>query len=67
LLPKGRYQPIIKEWHFRPGQSFVLRMQEATAEADLTIAVLSEAYLKAEFKWLTKEAHSLNFQLVLAQ
>ena len=37
------YQPIIQAWDFRPGQNFVLRMQEAMADSDLTIAVLSEA------------------------
>jgi TIR domain len=48
IEPAG-YEPIIQAWHFRPGQNFVLRMQQATAEANITIAVLSEAYLKAEF------------------
>src|SRR5215470_1921748 len=43
------YKSIIQAWDFRPGENFVLRMQQATAEADITIAVLSEAYLKAEF------------------
>src|SRR5262245_11862344 len=43
------YQPIIQAWHFRPGENFVLRMHEAAAESDLTLAVLSEAYLRALF------------------
>ena len=43
------YEPILQAWHFLPGQNFVLRMQQAVTDADLTIAVLSEAYLKAEF------------------
>ena len=43
------YKPIIQAWDFRPGENFVLRMQQAAAEAHITIAVLSEAYLKAEF------------------
>ena len=49
VIERGGYQPIIQAWDFRPGQNFVLRMQQATMEADITIAVLSEAYLKAEF------------------
>jgi hypothetical protein len=49
VIDHNGYQPIIQAWDFRPGQNFVLRMQEATAEAGITIAVLSEAYLKAEF------------------
>jgi hypothetical protein len=48
IEPTG-YEPIIQAWHFRPGQNFVLRMQQAAMEADITIAVLSEAYLMAEF------------------
>jgi hypothetical protein len=48
-IDRGGYKPIIQAWDFRPGQNFVLRMQQATTEADITIAVLSEAYLKAEF------------------
>ena len=43
------YKPIIQAWDFRPGENFVLRMQQAAAEANITIAVLSEAYLKADF------------------
>ena len=43
------YKPIIQAWDFRPGENFVLRMQQATAEADITIPVLSEAYLKSEY------------------
>jgi hypothetical protein len=48
-LKEAGYQPILQAWHFRPGHNFVLRMQQAVEEADLTIVVLSEAYLKAEF------------------
>ena len=43
------YEPIIQAWHFRPGENFVLRMQEAAAQTDFTIAVLSETYLKSEY------------------
>ncbi|MBV8274800.1 MAG: TIR domain-containing protein [Verrucomicrobia bacterium] len=49
VIDRGGYQPIIQAWHFLPGQNFVLRMQEALADSDMTIAVLSEHYLKAEF------------------
>jgi hypothetical protein len=43
------YKSIIQAWDFRPGENFVLRMQEAAVEADITIAVLSENYLKSEY------------------
>jgi hypothetical protein len=48
-IERSGYRPIIQAWHFRPGKNFVLRMQEATAESDLTVAVLSVDYLNAEF------------------
>jgi tetratricopeptide (TPR) repeat protein len=48
-IESAGYQPIIQAWDFRPGENFVSRMQEAMADSDLTIAVLSENYLKAEF------------------
>jgi TIR domain-containing protein/NB-ARC domain-containing protein len=50
------YEPILQAWHFRPGENFVLRMQEAAAQTDFTIAVLSETYLKSEYtqpEWAT--------------
>jgi len=56
VIERGGYQPIIQAWHFRPGENFVLRMQEAAAQTDFTIAVLSEAYLKSEYtqpEWAT--------------
>jgi hypothetical protein len=46
-IEPAEYKPTIQAWHFRPGQNFVLRMLQATTEADITIAVLSEAYLNA--------------------
>ncbi len=49
VIEGAGYEPILQAWHFRPGENFVLRMHEATAETNITIAVLSEAYLKAEY------------------
>ncbi len=40
---------FIQAWDFRPGQNFVLEMQNAASKADKTIAVLSQSYLEAEF------------------
>jgi hypothetical protein len=48
-IESAGYEPIIQAWHFRPGENFVLRMQEAAAQTDFTIAVLSENYLKSEY------------------
>ena len=43
------YTTIIQAWDFRPGSNFVLEMQQATAEAQRTIAVLSPDYLASRF------------------
>jgi hypothetical protein len=48
-LEEAGYSVIVQAWDFRPGGNFVLKMQEAITESNQTIAVLSEAYLKASF------------------
>jgi TIR domain/Effector-associated domain 9 len=48
-LEEAGYSVIIQAWDFRPGGNFVLEMQKAATESHQTIAVLSEAYLKASF------------------
>lgn len=48
-LERAGYEPILQAWHFRPGENFVIRMQEAAAQTDFTIAVLSAKYLKSEY------------------
>ena len=48
-IESAGYEPIIQAWHFRPGENFVLRMHEAAAQTDFTLAVLSEAYLQAAY------------------
>jgi hypothetical protein len=47
VLEEYGYTVIIQAWDFRPGGNFILDMQRATAEAQRTIMVLSEAYLNA--------------------
>jgi len=47
MIERAGYQPILDVWNFRPGENFVLRMQEAATESDLTLAMLSKDYLKA--------------------
>jgi tetratricopeptide (TPR) repeat protein len=48
-LEESGYSVVIQAWDFRPGENFVLKMQEAAAGTRQTIAVLSEDYLKAEY------------------
>lgn len=48
-LEDANYSVVVQTWDFRPGNNFILKMQEAAAETEKTIAVLSEEYLKAEY------------------
>ena len=47
VLEENGYTVTIQAWDFRPGGNFVLDMQQAAAESQRTIAVLSEDYLNA--------------------
>ena len=40
---------FIQAWDIRPGSNFVLAMQDVTAKADRTVAVLSPDYVEAKF------------------
>jgi TIR domain len=40
---------LLQAWDFRPGSDFVHQMQQATQQADRTIAVLSPAYFGSQF------------------
>ena len=48
-LEEGGYSVVIQAWDFRPGNNFVLKMQQAASETSKTIAVLSQSYLDAEY------------------
>jgi len=48
-LEEAGYSVLFQDWDFRPGENFVLKMQEATTETRQTIAVLSDAYLNAAY------------------
>ncbi|HKS40162.1 MAG TPA: FxSxx-COOH system tetratricopeptide repeat protein [Blastocatellia bacterium] len=48
-LEEADYSVVIQAWDFRPGGNFVLDMQDATADCERTIAVLSDDYLKSKF------------------
>jgi tetratricopeptide (TPR) repeat protein len=48
-LEEAGYTTIIQAWDFRPGNNFVLEMQEASAKAERTIAVLSPDYVSSKF------------------
>ncbi len=46
-LEEVGYSTVLQAWDFRPGSNFVLEMDEATREAQQTIAILSPEYLTA--------------------
>jgi CHASE2 domain-containing sensor protein len=48
-LEEAGYSTLIQAWDFRPGENFVVEMQQAAAQAKRTILVLSEEYLKSSF------------------
>jgi len=48
-LEDAGYTTVLQAWDFRPGSNFVLEMQQASAQAARTIAVLSPDYLASRF------------------
>jgi tetratricopeptide (TPR) repeat protein len=46
-LEEAKFTVIIQAWDFRPGGNFVLDMQQAAADCERTLAVLSPDYLKS--------------------
>lgn len=55
-LEEAEYTTVLQAWDFRPGSNFVLEMQQATKEAERTIAVLSPDYLTSlntQSEWAT--------------
>lgn len=48
-LESAGYSTVIQAWDFRPGENFVLEMQSAASEAERTLLVLSENYLRSSF------------------
>jgi TIR domain len=48
-IERAGYEPIIQAWHFRSGENFVQRIQEAVVQTDFIIPVFSENYLKSEY------------------
>src|SRR5215510_5648171 len=48
-LEAAGYTTVNQAWDFRPGDNFVLAMQQAAAKSERTIAVLSSAYLQSGF------------------
>jgi len=59
VLEAEQYTTVVQEWDFKPGGNFVVEMDNATKQCERTIAVLSQAYLNAEFtvpEWAAKFA-----------
>ncbi len=48
-LESDGYSVFLQAWDFLPSSNFVLEMQKGTAEAERTVAVLSQAFLESHF------------------
>jgi tetratricopeptide (TPR) repeat protein len=48
-LERAGRRTVLQAWDFRPGENFLRRMDEALAEADRVLAVLSPAYFRSEY------------------
>ena len=48
-LEEEGHTTILQDWDFLPGENFILRMNQASQQADHTIAILSQNYLDAEY------------------
>jgi TIR domain len=49
ILEDSGHTVVIQAWNFGAGSNFILEMQQAAAEADRTIAILSETSLKSGY------------------
>ena len=49
VLEEAGHTVVLQAWDFRPGSNFVLAMQQATEQAERTIAVLSPDFLASRF------------------
>ena len=43
------YSTIVQAWDFRPGENFVISMDDALKNSEIFIAVMSEAYLNSTY------------------
>ena len=49
IIEEQGFKVVIQAWDFRPGNNFVLSMQEAASKADRTVMVLSPSYIQSQF------------------
>ena len=52
-LERAEYSTELQAWDFRPGENFILRMDQALAEVRRVLAVMSPAYFDS--KWTREE------------
>jgi tetratricopeptide (TPR) repeat protein len=48
-LEAARHPVVLQAWDFRPGENFILRMNQALAQAERVLAVLSPAYFGSAY------------------
>lgn len=59
-LEENGYSVVIQAWDFRPGGNFVLDMQNAAADCERTLAILSPEFLNSGYtqaEWAAAFAH----------
>jgi TIR domain len=49
ILEEAGYSVVVQDWDFRPGDNFVLRMDEAVRASDKTVLLLSNNFLRSRF------------------
>ena len=66
-LEANNYKVFLQDWDIRPGDNFVLKMDEASAKAERTLAVLSPEYLQSYFCKLEWSAAQRRDRLLLVR
>ena len=66
-LEANDYKVFLQDWDIRPGDNFILKMDEASAKAERTLAVLSPEYLQSYFCKLEWSAAQRRDRLLLVR
>ena len=66
-LEANTYKVFLQDWDIRPGDNFILKMDEASAKAERTLAVLSPEYLQSYFCKLEWSAAQRRDRLLLVR
>lgn len=65
LLEENGYTVTIQAWDFKPGDNFIVKINEALIKCEKLIVILSKAYMESkwcEAEWTSKLAEQIKFQ-----